>query len=328
MKNSNITSLLINDLPVINTIEDFSKEVRLSMDTIYRLSKYSSTHYRTYEIPKKSGGSRQIAQPSRMLKGIQGWILVSILNKLTPHNSSTAFRKGINLLDNAMPHIGAVEIVNLDIKEFFHNTTANKIFRLFRGIGYNDQISNVLTRLTCYKGRLPQGGPCSPALANLTNLRLDRRISKFCENNSIIYTRYADDMTFSIPVLNKSKFLIRVITEIIEDEGYLINDKKTRVNGLSSKKTVTGLVLAKDSVGIGRKRYRQIRAKIYNLGQLKNPQEKDFNHILGWLSFIHSVDTFRFLLLKKYMNQLNKRTKSVNITKLITQHDDRITPTS
>ena len=214
---SNINALLLQGLPVMSNLDDFAKEARLSKDTIYRLSKYSNKYYKTYEIRKKSGGNRLIAQPSRMMKGIQGWVLREILDKLTPSTNSTGFRKDYNLLKNAMPHIGAVEILNLDIKNFFNSTDQKKVFNLFKSIGYNILISHVLTKICCYEGSLPQGGPCSPSLANLTNSRLDRRIAKFCAQRSIIYTRYADDMTFSIPQLNSSKFLLKVVTEIIED---------------------------------------------------------------------------------------------------------------
>jgi retron-type reverse transcriptase len=313
---SNINALLLQGLPVMSNLDDFSKEARLSKDTIYRLSKYSTEYYKTYEISKKSGGVRLIAQPSRMMKGIQGWILVQILNKLTPSINSTGFRKGYNLLKNAMPHLGAVEILNLDIKDFFNSTKSKKVFDLFRSIGYNILISHILTKICCYQGNLPQGGPCSPALANLTNSKLDRRIAKFCAQRSIIYTRYADDLTFSIPQLNYSKFLLKVITEIVEDEGYNINTKKTRIAGNSSQKKITGLILSDQKVGIGRQQYRLLRAKIHAYSKLKRRNQKKENHINGWLSFIHDVDLDRYNLLKKYCQKLSKKIDSKTIKHL------------
>jgi len=313
---SSINALLLQGLPVMSDLDDFAKEARLSKDTIYRLSKYSTEYYKIYEIPKKSGGVRLIAQPSRMMKGIQGWILVKILNKLTPSVNSTGFRKGYNLLRNAMPHVGAVEILNLDIKDFFHSTKAKKIFNLFRSIGYNILISHILTKICCYQGSLPQGGPCSPVLANLTNSKLDRRIAKFCGQRSIIYTRYADDLTFSIPQLNYSNFLIKVITEIVEDEGYRVNTKKTRIAGNSRQKKITGLILSDQKVGIGRQQYRLLRAKIHAYSKLKRRNQKKENHINGWLSFIQDVDLERYDMLKKYCQKLSKKIESKTIKHL------------
>jgi retron-type reverse transcriptase len=315
-KLSNINALLLQGLPVMSSIDDIAKEARLSKDTIYRLSKYSSEYYKTYEIPKKSGGVRKIAQPSRMMKGMQGWILVNILNRLKPSINSTGFRKGLNLLDNVMPHIGAVEILNLDIKDFFNSTNSKKVFELYRSIGYNILISHILTKICTFEKSLPQGGPCSPTLANLTNSKLDRRIAKFCAQRSIIYTRYADDLTFSLPQLNYSKFLLKVITEIIEDEGYKVNSKKTRFAGISSQKKITGLILSDKKVGIGRKQYRLLRAKIYNYSKLKRRSEKKENHINGWLSYLHDVDLERYKLLKKYCENLSKRIESRTIKNL------------
>lgn len=312
-KSSNINSLILQGLPPMSNISDFAREARLSKDTIYRLSKYSNYYYKIYEVPKKNGGSRTIAQPSRMLKGLQGWVLVKILNNLSPSSNCTAFRKGMNLLNNGLPHLGAIELLTIDIKDFFTSVKSARVFKLFKSIGYNNEVSNVLTKICCFKGSLPQGGPCSPSLANLTNSRLDRRIAKYCSKHSIIYTRYADDLTFSLPQINFSKQLTKVITQIIKDEGYVINDKKTRINGQGSQKKITGLVLSENSIGIGRKKYKILRAKIFKYGESGTINEEVHMHINGWLSFIKDVDITRYKNLKKYISKLIKDKKYKNL---------------
>ena len=44
---------------------------------------------------------------------------------------------------------------------------------------------------------LPQGSPASPMITNMICKRMDKRINGFMQKLGVIYTRYADDMSFS-----------------------------------------------------------------------------------------------------------------------------------
>ena len=125
-------------LPVIQSLDDFSVVTHISKYTIYQLSCHSDKYYKTYEIPKKTGGMRTICQPSKKLKGLQSWILVNILNKIQVSPSCKGFRKRSSTLDNALPHIGANTILNLDLKDFFSTVTAKQVYNVFKIIGYNN----------------------------------------------------------------------------------------------------------------------------------------------------------------------------------------------
>lgn len=156
----------------------------------------------------------------------------------------------------------------------------------------------MLTNLCTFNGRLPQGAPTSPKLSNLACQRLDSRIQGYAGVKGIIYTRYADDITLS--ALNESKIrkAKSMIEEIIINEGFIINNKKTKICGTRKRKEVTGLVISKDSVGIGREKYRKMRTEIYTM--LRSKPEK-LNQVNGWLAFIKSVDVTNYNRLKKYI---------------------------
>ena len=155
-------------LPVIQSIDDFSVVTHISKYTIYQLSHNSDKYYKIFEIAKNSGGKRIICQPSKKLKGLQSWILVNILNKIQVSPSCKGFKKGSSTLDNALPHIGANTILNLDLKDFFPTITSKQIYNVFKTIGYNRLMATVFMNICTYKNLLPQGSPCSPILANLT----------------------------------------------------------------------------------------------------------------------------------------------------------------
>lgn len=298
-----ITSRL-QTTPKINTVLDLSRETRLSEKFIRYISYRSNYLYRTYEIPKKSGGTRLIAQPSRELKAIQAWILRNILETIPSSKQSMGLERNQSILQNAKPHVGNSYLLNIDLENFFPSISSKRVFHLFNRAGFNNTISNILTRICTYKNGLPQGAPSSPKIANLICSKLDFRIQGYTGKNGINYTRYADDLTFSAPSYEKIHKLANLVKIIVSDEEFFVNNKKTSFSGPRKQKKVTGLVLADDYVGIGRKKYKNIRAKIYYtfLGI-----EKDIVSINGHLSFIYSVDEKRYQMLQQYINFLTKR---------------------
>lgn len=304
-------------LPIIQTIDDFSKLTHVSKYTLYQLSEHSDKYYKTYDIPKKSGGTRTISQPSKKLKGLQSWILVNILNNLEVSNSSKGFEKGSSTADNAKPHINSNCILNVDLKSFFDNVTSKQVYNVFKAIGYNQLMSTILTNTCTYNGSLPQGGPCSPRLANLVCWKLDKRIQGFVGKRGISYTRYADDLTFSgLNPLNVVQTL-PMIKKIVEDEGFSLNSKKTRIAGASRSKTVTGLVISENSFGIGKKKYKLLRSKIHHLTFPKEQENFDLLYnVSGWISYLNSVDKRRFLKVNKYIETLKKKHPKTLIEKL------------
>ncbi len=156
MENSSHRYQLRNlGLPVIRDLNQFSEEIRLSESLIRKYIGFGDYYYFTYEIPKKSGGARLIAQPCRHLKAIQSWILRNILDKLHSSDASKGFEIGTSIYDNAYPHIGSNVILALDIDNFFPSIPGNKIYGVFHSLGYPKNISSALTSLCTYKGFLP-----------------------------------------------------------------------------------------------------------------------------------------------------------------------------
>lgn len=291
-------------LPVIQDLNQFSEEIRISESLIRKYIGFAEYYYCTYEIPKKSGGTRLIAQPCRELKALQSWILRNILDKLSSSNASKGFEIGSSIYENAYPHIGSNVILALDIDNFFPSIPANKVYGIFYSLGYSKKISSALTSLCIYKGFLPQGSPASPKLANLVCSKLDARIQGYAGKNGITYTRYADDITLScqsIKLIEKAKSFVQTI---IRDEGFRVNKKKTRLLGLRKKKSVTGLVVGAKKAGVGREVYRTLRVKIH---YLFTGNEDNYSHVNGWLSFIYGIDDGIYKKLLVYIEKLSKK---------------------
>jgi len=320
MTSNNIYHLKNLGLPALASIDDLAHAMKLGSNTVRSLSISSNSLYKTYKEPKKSGGFREIAQPCRELKAVQSWILRNILDKLKSSPYSKGFEKGKSILDNAKPHAGASYLLSIDLENFFPSIEAYKVYGVFSSVGYNKDMSKLLTNLCTYYDCLPQGAPSSPKLANLTCARLDARIQGYAGPRGITYTRYADDITLSAHTAIKVEKAKAFIGTIIHDEGLKINPTKTKICGTKRQKKITGLVLSGNDVGIGQAKYRELRSALHRLFV---GRKSDYDSINGWLSFVYSVDKKAYHQLYAVIDSLAKKYPNSNaINHIVAKKED------
>lgn len=230
-------------LPIIYDQEHLSLLVGYSVDYLRRASNASRAFYREFLIIKKSGGLRTISEPLPSLKEIQRWILDNILYKCKVSKFAKGFKKGLSIKDNARFHRGQKMVLSLDIRDFFSSIPSDDVYDFFRSLGYCKSICVMLTNLCTLNRCLPQGAPTSPALSNLLNITLDRRLAGFALKYKLRYTRYADDITFS------GEFdpgnVIRFVVSVLKDENLELNYAKTRLMLSHQRQEVTGIVVNK-----------------------------------------------------------------------------------
>ncbi|MGV1065400.1 retron St85 family RNA-directed DNA polymerase [Clostridium perfringens] len=291
-------------MPKIYDINSLSTEVGLSPTILYLLSQKQHMFYKSKQIPKRDGSSRQISIPSISLKLVQKWIKIKILDKLPLSDFSMAFRKGnsYGIKKNAELHKYDSYILKIDLKDFFHSIDKIKIFYLFKGIGYNNLISNILANLCTYEDRVPQGAITSPVISNLICKKMDFRLSGVASKRGISYTRYADDMYFSCDdevLLRKTQ---NMIYEIIKDEGFIINNKKIKFMSPHSKKNITGLIINDNKVIVPREMKRKVRTMIHH--SITTGDYSNIDSIKGYVSFISSIEKDYRIKIKKYCETL------------------------
>lgn len=219
--------------------------------------------YTAYEIPKDGGGVRRIDAPKGELKAIQGRILRNILNQRRPDKHATAFLPGSSLLKNVNPHVGRVVVVRIDLKDFFPNIRFPAVRKVFQDFGYPYRVASILASFCTLNGRLPQGAPTSPAISNFVCAKLDRRIHGLSKKMKFRYTRYADDLIFSS---NNPKFtsLLPLLKSMIAEEGFIVNEKKTKIMRSGQCQLVTGVVV-NEKPNLPRAQRRQLRAVAHRL---------------------------------------------------------------
>ncbi|PAE09740.1 hypothetical protein CHI02_23610, partial [Niallia circulans] len=109
-------SLFIKGLPIIFNQDHLSLLVGYKLEYLIKVSNAQSKFYRVFNIPKKNGGKRKIAEPLPNLKAIQKWILEEILNKCKTSDFAKAYKKGISLKENAKYHRRQKKVLTIDIE--------------------------------------------------------------------------------------------------------------------------------------------------------------------------------------------------------------------
>lgn len=284
-----------NELPPIDSPQQLAELLGLSIPKLRSFAFHRQAanflHYRRFVIPKRDGSDREIWAPSAELKETQRWILRNIVERLLVHGAAHGFLAGRSVASNAKVHGNSEIILKMDLKEFFPTVSVRRVKGLFRKAGYREQIATLLSQVCTEAPRqvvnrngkeyfvalgprcLPQGAPTSPGISNAICLRLDGRLTGLASGFGWRYSRYADDLTFSLPDGKKAKkdakflpALLGLVAKIVVEEGFVVNKKKTRILRKGACHRVTGLVTnAEHGVRVPRSVRRNLRAAIHNL---------------------------------------------------------------
>ena len=307
-----------NDLPPLDTPKQLADALGLSIPELrwlaYHREAATSLHYERFTIPKRSGGTRNIWAPRPKLKSAQRWILRNIAERLPVHGAAHGFLMGRSIQTNAAVHTDSKLILNVDLSDFFPTVSWRRIKGIFRKAGYREQVATLLALLCTEAPRkviehegqtlyiamgprcLPQGAPTSPALTNTLCLRLDQRLAGIARSKGWRYTRYADDLTFSLPTGHKGPpqtgKLLGSVHHIARSEGFRVNPKKTRVSRAGGRQKVTGLVVnGSEAPRVPRSLRRQLRAAIHNLENGKPLREgESIAKLKGYAAFVYLCD--------------------------------------
>ena len=330
-------------LPVIFSLHHLSEICKVPYwflrDTVNR--ERESSNYRIYSIGKRSGGRRLIHAVGSDLLRVQSFINDLILQKCQPHPASFAFHSSGGIQKCAAEHCGARFLFQFDLTDFFYDVTEIEVYRIFDDFGYRRLLSFEFARL-CTTTRipnswarylrkypyglrfdpervrwfpydrtveriaaLPQGAPSSPMLANLAAFSLDESLSEYASENGFVYTRYADDITFSATNLPKARGRVRNdIIHRIRNAGFKENPKKSRIAGPGSKKVVLGLLVDGAEPRLSRETYKRIDRLLYGAKKFGLAAAAEhfgfestygfYNHISGLIAFVKDVDQKRW----------------------------------
>lgn len=258
-------------------------------------------------VIQKGRKSRYLWIPNPVLKRLQKSLLRLLQPAIDRSLSDSVFGARVGLASptfaNAAQHLHRCTIATFDLKDFFPSTTASDVIRglrhlatkaplaidparsldyqdllpersRLRVIPWTDDLRVFVARLGTRKGRLPQGSPLSPLLANVAFSPFDERIAHALSQEfgvgRVRYTRYFDDLTISLAPgsggnVGESRAAFRakcqkIVVNALDGSSYRLNPRKSRCGGTSSGHRVTGLVVRKDRVSLPRAQSRELRA--------------------------------------------------------------------
>jgi hypothetical protein len=273
--------------------------------------------YKIYDIPKRSGGVRTIAQPARETKFIQTWLIENIFKVLPVHESATAYAKGSSILKNVKAHKENRFIAKFDFSNFFPSIKYEDLIEHFSAhlshVASNEDIK-IMARIACIRSKtngrlqLSIGAPSSPLLSNSILYEFDNNISTWCATHNIVYTRYADDLTFSTDVVGATAKIEPIIRHLLREIDYpslQLNDRKTIQISKKFQRRITGLVINNDGeVSLGRERKREISSLVHKF-TLKALTVDEISRLQGLLGFAKDVEPqFIIRLRSKYTSDV------------------------
>lgn len=322
-------------------------DVKPAMLSFNLYIKPKAQRYETFEIPKKSGGTRIITAPVGDLKLIQKRLSELLQNCLQEIELAQGFsdegikrervvhgfKRARTIMTNAKEYLRRRYVFNADLSDFFDTINFGRVRGFFiknHHFALQPKVATVLAQIACYDGKLPQGSPCSPVISNLVAHILDVHLLQLASRAGCIYTRYADDLTFST---NKKSFPAKIakivadqphswsagseLKKIVQKNGFALNESKTRMQYNNSRQDVTGLVV-NQKVNVSRTYRHAVRAMVHSLrrtGEFHLPHsvkkvsnaqeimtiEGESDQLHGMLSYIHQVESYN----RKVYNNIN-----------------------
>ena len=325
-------------LPDLPTPADLANWLALDLDRMTWLTAPTQTfrersdagaqpasHYRYQLQPKRLGGLRLLEIPKADLKRVQRRILDGLLAQVPVHEAAHGFVPGRSVASHAATHAGQEVVIGFDLRDFFPSLRASRVHALWRTLGYPDGVARALTALCTHRtasavierlrddggldgmgakrlaaSHLPQGSPCSPALANLCAFRLDLRLEGLAWVFGATYTRYADDLVFSGPASLRAQFtaLRAWVSGIATDEGFALHPRKARCMPQHRQQRVTGVVI-NQKVNAPRVDFDRLKATLHR-SAMHGPASQnranvcDFRgHLLGHIAWVGQFNPAR-----------------------------------
>ena len=247
------------------------------------------SHYSPYDKKKPNGKIRKIDNPHENIKQIQKRIYSVLLKNLNYPVYVIGGVSGRNPVAHATIHKQAPVVVTIDIKNCFPSITNGMNFQVWRKmLTFSPTVARLATKLTTFRGYLPQGAPTSTALANLVLLPAMSRIVSIASSYQMRQPSiYIDDIALSGGELDSE--LIALVAKEFSRIGLKISrGKKTKIMRQGKPQEVINKGVNKHLV-VPRKKRKKIWAALHQLEMAITPDLRLHRSVKGRILSIKSL---------------------------------------
>lgn len=248
-----------------------AKALHIDVNDLEFLALHADEMY--FQVPpqvKRDGTLRALYDTRPALKRL----LKSINSELLKKVEYPAYLQGSlpkrDYKSNAELHVGASLVVSLDVKSFFPSTTSQTVCSVWRGVfGFNEEVANLLTSLTCRNGVLGEGAPCSSYIANLVFWSQESSLVSSLKERGFTYSRYVDDITISSHMAVTQadvEWAIGRVYAMLGAHGYKPKRSKEKIMRRDEPVILTNLIV-NTRAALPKKERSRIRAVAYNAKQ-------------------------------------------------------------
>ena len=254
---------------------------------LQRIASHAGRYYCPFDEQVVEGGKwRHIDNPTKELKELQRRILRTILEQVPFPDTVLGGIRGASVKRNAEYHARQPFLIALDLRDCFPRIHDRQVYRAFRIIlGCSAKIAALLTKLTTFQHRLPQGAPTSSLLCNLVLLSMHDEIQAILRGRGAACTFWIDDITISGPEVLT---VLEPIVRVIQRHGHAIRRSKLRRSPCSDRQETTGLVVNRGP-STAREYRRGIEAALFSLSREKTISESALQRIRGQILYVRQI---------------------------------------
>lgn len=275
---------------------------------LHRLSREAARHYDPFDRRREAGKGkwRHIDNPRGELREAQRTIQRRILARVPLPANMFGGVKGRSLRDNGRVHARKPMVVTLDLKNCFPNISDRDVYKVFHDrLGCRAEIPGLLTRLTTFHHRLPQGAPTSTTLANLALLPLYDELDRITTARDLTMSFWVDDIAISG---HGAEAALDEAIAAIQSHGFQISCKKLMLMPRNAgPQRVTG-VTTNRGASAGRPRLQSIYYEIQDLSTERNIPAYRIRRIYGLINHVEQTKPHQGRRLRRLADNLLPKT--------------------